>query len=168
MGCRKERELPLQDDSMSRRDDSMNPRGFKRQTGGPQARGYGDISVKDKQSVSQYVAWQSERGGPYVPTPIVYRGYLYVCGDRGVLTCFNAERARRPISNASMIRASDSAPHRLPATARFFFSSEDGDKYVLKAGPSYELLAVNPMGEAIIATPAISGGLLIVRGPGRT
>jgi hypothetical protein len=47
---------------------------------------------------------------------------------------------------------------------KVFLASEDGDVYVIRAGPLYELMAVHPMGEAMIATPAISGGILIVRG----
>jgi hypothetical protein len=43
-------------------------------------------------------------------------------------------------------------------------ASEDGDVYVLQSGPVYQLLAVNSMGEPLIATPAISKGILIVRG----
>jgi len=36
--------------------------------------------------------------------------------------------------------------------------------YVIKAGPTYELLATNPIGQVIMATPAISNGTLIIRG----
>ena len=43
-------------------------------------------------------------------------------------------------------------------------SSEDGDVFVVKAGPTYELLATNPVGEVVMATPAISGGMVIIRG----
>ena len=43
-------------------------------------------------------------------------------------------------------------------------SSEDGDVFVVKAGPTYDLLATNPVGEVVMATPAISGGLIIIRG----
>ena len=36
--------------------------------------------------------------------------------------------------------------------------------FVVKAGPTFELLAKNPMGQVIMATPAISNGVIIVRG----
>jgi hypothetical protein len=35
--------------------------------------------------------------------------------------------------------------------------------FVVKTGPKYELLAKNPVGEVMMATPAVSDGLLIVR-----
>ena len=47
---------------------------------------------------------------------------------------------------------------------KVYFSSEDGDIFVVKAGPRYELLAKNSIGEVVMATPALSDGLLIVRG----
>jgi hypothetical protein len=49
------------------------------------------------------------------------------------------------------------------ANSKLYLSSEDGDVFVVKAGRKYELLATNPMGQALMATPAISGGLLIMR-----
>jgi hypothetical protein len=42
--------------------------------------------------------------------------------------------------------------------------SEDGDVFVIRAGPKYELLAKNVVGEVVMATPAISDGLIIIRG----
>lgn len=47
---------------------------------------------------------------------------------------------------------------------KIYLSSEDGEIFVVKAGPKHELLSVNPIGEVLMATPAISDGMLIVRG----
>jgi len=47
---------------------------------------------------------------------------------------------------------------------KIYLSSEDGDVFVVKAGPKYELLSTNRVGEVMMATPAISDGLVIVRG----
>jgi len=49
------------------------------------------------------------------------------------------------------------------ADGRLYFASEQGDMYVLRAGPEPELLSVHPMGETLMSTPAISGGLMVVR-----
>jgi outer membrane protein assembly factor BamB len=49
------------------------------------------------------------------------------------------------------------------ANGRLYYTSEDGDVYVVKAGPVYELLATNPLGEVAMATPAISEGTLLFR-----
>ncbi|MBA3247750.1 MAG: PQQ-binding-like beta-propeller repeat protein, partial [Pyrinomonadaceae bacterium] len=50
------------------------------------------------------------------------------------------------------------------ADGKLYLSSEDGEVFVVKAGPKFELLATNAMGEALMATPAISDGMLIIRG----
>ena len=52
----------------------------------------------------------------------------------------------------------------MAADGKLYLTSEDGDVFVVKAGPAYELLAKNSMGEVVMATPAISDGLIIVRG----
>jgi outer membrane protein assembly factor BamB len=44
-----------------------------------------------------------------------------------------------------------------------YCASEDGDVYVLKTGPEYELLAKNSIGESIMASPAVAGGKMFVR-----
>ena len=49
------------------------------------------------------------------------------------------------------------------AAGRIYYTSEDGDVFVVKAGPTYELLATNPLGEVAMATPAISDSALIFR-----
>ena len=41
---------------------------------------------------------------------------------------------------------------------------KDGEVFVVKAGAAYELLAVNRMGEPLMATPAASDGMLLIRG----
>jgi len=50
------------------------------------------------------------------------------------------------------------------AAGKLYVASEDGDVYVVKAGPQYELIAKNSVGEPVLATPALAGDLLIVRG----
>jgi outer membrane protein assembly factor BamB len=50
------------------------------------------------------------------------------------------------------------------ADGRLYFASEDGDVFVIKAGTTFELLARNSMGEVVMATPAISGRMIIIRG----
>ena len=52
----------------------------------------------------------------------------------------------------------------MASDGKIYLSSEDGDVFVVKAGPKHELLATNAVGEVMMATPAISDGLVIVRG----
>ena len=50
------------------------------------------------------------------------------------------------------------------ADGKIYLPSEDGDIFVVQAGPQFKLLGRNPMGEALMATPALAGGMMIVRG----
>ena len=124
----------------------------------------GDISLTNGQNANAHVAWKSERGGPYVPTPIVYGDYLYSCTDKGVLTCFNAKTGEQIYQQRVNEQGFGLSASPVAADGKLYFASEEGEVYVLKAGPQYELLAINPMGEAMMATPAISDDMLIVRG----
>ena len=49
------------------------------------------------------------------------------------------------------------------ADGKVYFTSEEGDVYVVKAGPKYELLATNALDEVTMASPAISEGTLYFR-----
>lgn len=124
----------------------------------------GDISLSEGQSANTHVAWKSERGGPYVPTPIVYGDYLYSCTDKGVLTCFNAKTGEEIYQLRINEQGFGMSASPVAGNGMVYFPSEDGEVYVIKAGSQYELLAVNPMNEAMMATPAISDNMLIIRG----
>jgi hypothetical protein len=50
------------------------------------------------------------------------------------------------------------------AAGRLYVTSEEGHTYVLALGPEYRLLAENDLGETVMATPAISGDVLYIRG----
>jgi outer membrane protein assembly factor BamB len=49
------------------------------------------------------------------------------------------------------------------SNGRIYFTSEEGDVYVVKAGTTFEQIAVNPLGEVAMATPAISEGVMFFR-----
>ena len=108
------------------------------------------------------MAWHTEKGAPYLPTPIVYGDYFYAFNHRGILTVYNAATGDRIYEQRLAPTAFASSP--VATGGRLYAASEDGDIYVVKAGPSYDLLATNKMGEVVMATPAIADGMLIVRG----
>jgi len=126
--------------------------------------GSGDLSLPAGQNSSTQVAWRLERGGPYVPTPIVYGDYLYVCNDKGVLSCHDVKTGKQLFQHRINEQGGSFSASPVAIDGKLYFPSEDGDVYVFKAGPTYELLSVNPMGESLMATPAISNGIIFVRG----
>jgi outer membrane protein assembly factor BamB len=125
----------------------------------------GDISLKEGTETNDYVAWSKSSGGTYMPTPIVYGDYLYTCANNGVVTCYNAKTGERiyqkRLGGQGSAYAFTASP--IAADGRLYFTSEDGEVYVVKAGPEYEVLSINKIGEVLMATPAISDGMIIVR-----
>jgi outer membrane protein assembly factor BamB len=123
----------------------------------------GDISLRDGKDSNEFVAWSKQRGGPYMPTPIVYGDLLYTCSNQGVLTAYNATTGERVYQERLGGTGGAFTASPVASDGKIYLSSEDGDVFVVKAGPKYELLAKNPVGEVMMATPAISDGLVIVR-----
>ena len=125
----------------------------------------GDISLdlKAGQTTNQYVAWSMQRGGAYMPTPLIYGDYLYINQNQAILRCLNAKTGevayQQRIGEGGSYSASPVA-----ADGKIYLSSEDGAIFVIKAGNKYEQLAKNEMGEILMATPAISDGMIFVRG----
>ncbi|HEY7911818.1 MAG TPA: PQQ-binding-like beta-propeller repeat protein [Blastocatellia bacterium] len=124
----------------------------------------GDISLGEGQESNQFVAWRQPRGSSYTGTPVVYGGYFYICTDNGVLSAYDAKTGERLYQERLGDRGAGFSASPVAADDKLYLASEDGDVYVVKAGPKYELLSINPMGEPLMATPAISGGLIILRG----
>jgi outer membrane protein assembly factor BamB len=124
----------------------------------------GDITLKDGKESSDSIAWSKQRGGPYMPTPVVYGDLLYTCSNQGVLTAYNAKTGERVYQERLGGKGGAFTASPVASDGKLYLSSEDGDIFVVKTGPKYELLATNPVGEVMMATPAISDGLVIVRG----
>jgi outer membrane protein assembly factor BamB len=120
----------------------------------------GDISLKPGEQTNAHLAWRAEKGSPYTTTPVIYGDILYGVADTGVLSAFEAKTGK--LIYQERLPASFSASP-VAADGKLYLPSEDGDVYVVRAGPKFELLAKNATGEPLMATPAISDGLIIFR-----
>src|SRR5207247_5621091 len=116
--------------------------------------GRGDITLARDQSRSEFIAWSSPRGGPYIPTPLVYGDQLYVLANNGILAAY-AVRTGERIYQQRVGEGGSFSASPVAADGKLYLSSEDGDVYVIRTGPKYEQLAKNTVGEVVIATPAI-------------
>ena len=123
----------------------------------------GDLSLPEGQRASAAIAWSHARGGTYIPTPLHYRGHLYTVNNNGILTCYRADTGEQVYQTRMGAVGASFSASPIAADGRLFFPSETGEVYVLRAGPEYELLATNVMDEVVMATPAISNGLMVVR-----
>ena len=126
----------------------------------------GDISLQGAESANHHIAWSRLRDGGYLQTPLVYGDYLYVCRENGVLSCYEAKTGNRLYEERLGTGRTGFTASPVAADGKVYFTSEDGDIYVVQAGPEFKLLSVNPMGEICMATPAISEGTLFFRTQG--
>jgi outer membrane protein assembly factor BamB len=122
----------------------------------------GDITLQNDATKSEFVSWSTKRGGPYIPTPLIYGDQLYVLHN-GVLTSYKVATGEQIYQKRLGGTGGSFSASPVAADGKIYCSSEDGDVYVIKAGPEYEELAKNPIGEVVMATPAISDGLIIFR-----
>jgi outer membrane protein assembly factor BamB len=122
----------------------------------------GDISLKAGKTANDAVAWSTDRGGPYMPTPIVYRNHLYVCSNAGIVTCYEAKTGKQVYKERLGGRGGFTASP-VAADGRIYFTSEESGVRVVEAGPKFKLLAVNLLGDPCMATPAISDGMIFIR-----
>ena len=120
----------------------------------------GDITLAPDSMKSRYIVWSIRRGGAYMQTPLIYRGYLYNLQNNGTLTCFDAITGE--VKYKGTLKEPFSASG-IAADGKLYFSSEEGNIYVVKAGPAFQLLAKNALNEVCMATPAISGNTLFFR-----
>lgn len=110
------------------------------------------------------IAWRYGKGTAYVPSPILYGGYLYLMNDRGIVTCLD------PRTGAVLYEGG-----RVPVPATFtaspvafggkiLLTSEDGDTFVLRAGAAHEIIRTNSLDEPVFASLALADGVIFIRG----
>jgi outer membrane protein assembly factor BamB len=113
-------------------------------------------------TASPFEQWRKPRITPDVPSPLVNDGLVYLCRETGVLICLDAKTGQERYQqrlHAARYRASP-----VYADGKIYCTSRDGFVSVVKAGPMFELLAVNQLPDQIAASPAIAGGRIYLRG----
>ena len=122
----------------------------------------GDISLPAGKSTSDAIAWSHDRDGTYISSPIVYRDQLYTLNQNGILTAYDVESGAR-LYRARVGGGGAFTASPIAADGKLYIASEDGDVFVVQAGRDYSELGKYPMNEVLMASPAISNGVLIVR-----
>jgi outer membrane protein assembly factor BamB len=100
---------------------------------------------------------------PYIPSPTAYGDYIYVLLDQGFIACYEAKTGREIYPRRRIDVGANFSASPVAMDGKLYCASEDGDVFVIKAGPEYELLAKNSMEESIMASPAVSGGRMFIR-----
>lgn len=106
------------------------------------------------------IKFEEKKSLPYVPTPIVYKGHLYLWNDNGVVVCmelksFGTVWTERIGGNFS------ASP--ICVNGNLYGVSEQGEVVVVKASPQFKLLGRSSLGELSHATPAVADGRIYFR-----
>jgi outer membrane protein assembly factor BamB len=123
----------------------------------------GDLTLRSGRTRSDAVAWSRTDRGSYMPTPLIYRGLLYVLANNGVLDAYDARTGEEVYRQRLPLIGSGYSASPVAADGKLYLSSEDGDMLVVTAGRTFDHIATNPMGELLMATPALSAGVMYVR-----
>jgi outer membrane protein assembly factor BamB len=108
-----------------------------------------------------HVVWTNTKANAFLPSPLLYRGLIYLPGDKNFVTCLDAKTGK-PVWKERLGQQFHASP--VAAGERVYIATKEGDVQVIRAGRTFELLATNRMDEQIIASPAIANGRIYLRG----
>ena len=118
------------------------------------AGGRGDVT-------KSHVVWQFNNG-PDVPSPVSDGTYLYSINDRGIMYCLDLKTGNT-VYGPQRLRSATYSGSPVLADGKIYITDEDGVTTVVKAGPTFELLAENDFAEYTLSSPAVSEGQIFIR-----
>ena len=128
----------------------------------------GDLTLPADKASSPAIAWCQRTAAPYNTSALAYRDRLYVLYDKGLLACLDA-RSGEIIYSKQRINGRAFTASPWAYRGKVFCLSEYGETFVIEAGDDFKLLRTNPLAEdeMCMATPAVVGDRLLVRGAER-
>jgi outer membrane protein assembly factor BamB len=127
----------------------------------PEARG--DVTLPEGQTQSQAIVWSKTGRGSYMPTPLAYNGILYVLANNGLFDAYNLKTGEELYRQRLPLVGSGFSASPVAADGKIYLSNEDGEILVVAAGNKFSHIGTNSMGELLMATPALSDGVMYVR-----
>jgi outer membrane protein assembly factor BamB len=127
----------------------------------PNARG--DVTLQDGKKTNDSIVWSMTGRGSYMPTPLVYKGTLYVLANGGLFDAYDLKTGKEVYRQRLPTVGSGFSASPIAADGKIYLSNEDGEMLVIAAGEKFSHIATNSMGELLMATPALSEGVMYVR-----
>ena len=109
------------------------------------------------------IAWERDRGTAYTPSGLALGDYAYLLTDAGLLTCIDIRTGAVKYEGARPPKAARVWSSLVAYGNRLFLTNEEGDTYVIKGGPTFEIERVNSLDEPIYASLAPAGGRVFIR-----
>ncbi|MHC4405251.1 MAG: outer membrane protein assembly factor BamB family protein [Planctomycetota bacterium] len=123
----------------------------------------GETSVDEDPAEHPHVAWFQPQAGPYNTSPIVYGDYYYTLLDRGFMACCDARTGEEVYGKTRFPEGASFTSSPWAYNGKIFCLSEDGDTYVVEAGPEFKVVGTNRLEELCLASPAVADGKLLLR-----
>jgi outer membrane protein assembly factor BamB len=127
----------------------------------PNARG--DVTLSEGKKSSEVIVWSLTGRGSYMPTPLVYHGTVYVLGNNGLFDAYDLKTGKEVYRQRLPLIGSGFSASPVAADGKIYLSNEDGEMLVIAAGDKFAHISTNTMGELLMATPALSDGVMYVR-----
>jgi outer membrane protein assembly factor BamB len=125
----------------------------------------GDITLGNGNASSAAIAWSRAGRGTYMPTPLIYDGLVYALNNDGVFDAYDVQTGQEIYRHRLKHLGSGFSASPVAADGHIYLSNEDGEIIVIAAGREFREIATNSMGELLMATPALSDGVMYVRSP---
>ncbi len=110
------------------------------------------------------IQWRHDKGTAYVASGILYDGSIYLITDSGIMTSLDARTGQLRYEGGRLPVATTFFASPVAFDGKVLITSQDGDTFVIAAGPKHEVVRTNSLGEPVYASPAISGGHIFIRG----
>ncbi|HYV06153.1 MAG TPA: PQQ-binding-like beta-propeller repeat protein [Blastocatellia bacterium] len=123
----------------------------------------GELTLRDGKTNSEAIAWSRTGRGSYMPTPLIYDGILYVLANNGLFDAYNLRTGEEVYRQRLPVVGSGFSASPIASDGKLYLSNEDGEMLVIAAGQKFTHIATNSMGEMLMATPALSEGVMYVR-----
>lgn len=119
--------------------------------------GRGDVTAT-------HVLWKHKtKHTDHVVSPLVADGRMLLVKTGGITTVFDTATGRPLRTPKRVANATNYFASPVAGDGKIYLAGENGMIAVLRNSPDYEELAVNDVGDAIVATPAIADDALYVR-----
>jgi outer membrane protein assembly factor BamB len=112
---------------------------------------------------SSNVVWRVKKSYPSIPSPLIYRGVMYLMKEGGIVTSLDPASGQVLKQGRTPDALEEYYASPVAADGKIFLVSASGKVTVLKADAQWEILAMNDLDEEVWATPAIAGGNLYIR-----
>jgi outer membrane protein assembly factor BamB len=121
--------------------------------------------AKDNVTGTPAVVWTLDRDTPYVPSPLLYEGVLYLLkSNNGILSAFDAATGKPHFELQRLEAAPNVFASPVAAAGRIYIPGQEGTTVVLKHGPRFEVLAANKLDDGFNASAALVGDAIYLRG----